>query len=384
MPIRDFGHFTYEFGKTLTKADIKKLHEILTKFGFRISKLERGNIQFGASTIKALKAFQLSRGISATGLLDIATINAIHALNSEFEHRYFITSKTRIARLHQLLIQLGYEIGADELIKRWYDTDTKVAVRNFQSNHHPPVNGLMTPELYNAIENAALVQRFSSQNQEENAQLHALLLRAIRIVKLEDTVSSNPSTAELIQAFQNKYEFAATGIIDGTIYERIQSIAASRPAKIKKLKSPAAVNLAALPNRPLRVNMEGESVGVLQRSLAHFGYEISQKEFEAQKFGKTTRAAVVAFQKKRGIDASGHVEAKTLEALRAEVLKANPQAEKEKPTHRVRGSVRNALWQGDDVKVQVWEKTSSGETLLAERNTVESGFYNVPYHSPPE
>jgi len=143
------------------------------------------------------------------------------------------------------------------------------------------------------------------------------------------------------------------------------------------------VNLLGLPKRALRVNKVDKSVGVLQQALAHFGYEIVQDEYAARQFGKTTRAAVVAYQTSHGLQPSGHVERDTLKAIQEGILRANPRAAAGRPTHRVRGSVRYEAWVGQsNVVVRVYENTENGENLLAERTTLETGFYDIAYVLP--
>ena len=152
----------------------------------------------------------------------------------------------------------------------------------------------------------------------------------------------------MIQAFKiQKCGFlSADGQIDGKTYARLQSVVASRPARIKKLKAPAAVNLKGLPNRAIRMNKVGEIVCVLHRASAHFGYPIAQSESEAQLFGVTTRAAVIAYQWARQLSTTGHLEGETLAVLRSEILRVSLQANAGRPTHRVRGSGRDKCWKG--------------------------------------
>ena len=73
-------------------------------------------------------------------------------------------------------------------------------------------------------------------------------------------------------------------------------------------------------------------------------------------------------------------------SLNEEIRRANPEVAASEFPYRVRGSVRNELWQGmPGVTVQVWEKLVIGQgTKLAERKTGANGFFDTPYDPPRE
>jgi peptidoglycan hydrolase-like protein with peptidoglycan-binding domain len=394
MPVINFEYFTYPVDVPPTAADIRRLQKALLKLKFPISKPERGHVKLGDSTREALRAFQGEFNLTVDGELNTATVNA---LRLELAHQHFANNKTRVARLHDMLVQLGYSINATELKNRQYGSTTMLAVQNFfklPKGQTSTVDPRMTPERYNEIEDAVFALRFTTTTQI--AKLHEMLIQAIAIAKLQGSISLadrtlrriGDTTKAVIAEFQTKYGLTITtaGKINGETFARLQSVVASilRKPLLQKLKAPAAVNLTAIPkNKILRMNMKGEAICSLQRTLAHLGYAIAQEEFDTQTFGKTTYIAVKDFQRARGLENNGHVKGETLEALRAEILKKNPHAEIEKPVYRVRGSVRDDLWKGKPgVTVRVFEKTATGETLLAERETLKNGFYDATYDPP--
>ena len=175
-----------------------------------------------------------------------------------------------------------------------------------------------------------------------------------------------------------------TGELDPVTYDRIVSIASSRPKPPALLTVKSADNIA-LVKRTSRLNMRSEQVGELQKSLAFFGHTIDKKEYESREFGGTTRNAVVEFQRANSLPQTGHFDTATRKVMNAAIADVIPPARAtDEAVFHFRGSVRDELWRGKpNMKVQVWAQGLRGqETMLAERKTQQNGFYDIPY-SPP-
>ena len=396
MPIRtaDVWSLEYPVNKPVAQATEQDL-EVLQVALVRLKLLASVGATVG-DTVAAVIAFQVKIDpFWGSGVPNQWTLAAI---NEELSYRYFADNKTRVSRLHGLLQQLGYSIDAKEAEERRYGQTTTNAVAAFQSQQNQNANGRITPTLHNAIEDVAVKAQY--QSGAGLTELHKMLLRMLPIAKLplppevrnfiQNEMNQNEFghwTKEVVRAFQSQKCGIpnAPGVLDGKTVERLQSFVVSRPARIRKLKAPAAVNLSSLPAMALRINASGEAVATLQQALAYLGFEIALEEHATQTFGQTTREAVVAYQKQQNLFPDGLVVEQTLTALNGEIDKANPQAAAQRPTHRVRGKVRNDLWEGvADALVQVVEVTGRGQTIavLAERPTDESGFYCVQYHAP--
>src|SRR5262249_203607 len=136
--------------------------------------------------------------------------------------------------------------------------------------------------------------------------------------------------------------------------------------------------------RRARLNMTGRHVSNSQDTLAFLGYKIDEKEAATGTFGKSTRAAVVEYQRLRGLPVTGHVEGATLESLNPQVDRANPHVLIAACPSRLRGSVRNEVWVGmGRGRVQVWErKINDTGAMLAERRTHPNGFFDIPSDPP--
>lgn len=385
LTIEKINEFTFP-QENPAKKDIAMLHAAFRKLKLDVAPEEMSRNEMGESTKAAIRTFQQKVGLRPDGKL---SPNAVKRLKGELEHSYYAASKTRTERIHELLARLGHEIDAAEKKSRMFGKSTEKALRAFQAKLRLPADGRLSETIVKRLNDEALKARLASKTQV--GRLHLDLLRAVRIAKLRVNIDPNelkqknlgPTTQAAVSAFQQKYGLTQTGNINPETYERIRSVAESRPTPVKTLKVKSATNLSPL-GCNLRLNMASKEVGDLQQVLAFFGFRIDEKEYKTREFGRTTREAVIAYQRGCGIPATGHAEGPTLAALNQEIREANPKALNLEYPYRIKGSVRDELWKGKTgLKVQVWEKTLRGEgELLSERKTLSNGFLDVPYDPP--
>ncbi|HXL55368.1 MAG TPA: peptidoglycan-binding domain-containing protein, partial [Chitinophagaceae bacterium] len=371
----------------ISKSEVTNLHIVLTKMKLPIAKEEVIKKDIGPTTITAIKEIQKRHGIKGEGVLDDRTVDV---LNKELFHTQYIFNKTRTEKLQTLLTKAGQPIATEEKNKRIAGESTLAAIKNFQKNHGLPENGEVSEEVINKLHEEAIKATFSAKTQVGN--LHNTLLRAGRIARLKLEIAPDEiknktlgnSTAEAIKAFQEKYKLTATGVLDKPTLDKLQSVAASKGLREKMLKAPAANELKAV-TANLRLNMTSPKVAEMQKALTHLGYKISEKEFKTQSFGKTTRNAVLAFQKAKKLPETGHVEADTLKALNSQIIQVNPDAQALRFKYRVRGSVRNELWERKpNMVIKVYEKLLNGESaepLITKKNLL-NGFFDITYDPP--
>jgi peptidoglycan hydrolase-like protein with peptidoglycan-binding domain len=368
------------------KRDIGELQAALIKLRLPIAAVELRTREFGESTRAALRDFQAKEGIDDGGRLTAATLAV---LNQELEHTHFARSKTRAARIHKQLTRLGYALDPEETRRRIISKSTEQALADFRSRVGIDGDHRLTAELVERLESEALAARLKTKSQV--AKVQRILLRCARIAKLEIQIDPaelkrkelGATSKEAIRTFQKKYKLKVTGKIDPATMARLQSVAASRRAPVKTLKDVPPTKLAPV-NRVLRLNMTNRHVGELQQALAFLGHIIDQKEFNARKYGRTTRKAVVSYQRARNLPVTGHANGSTLAALNREIARINPESVEGEFPYRLRGSVRDGLWRGrTGVKVQLREKVIRGVgDVLAERPTLPNGFYDIPYDPP--
>jgi hypothetical protein len=91
---------------------------------------------------------------------------------------------------------------------------------------------------------------------------------------------------------------------------------------------------------------------------------------------------VIELQKKNDLPVTGNVGWKTAQKLNS-LIAGNAQMVSCKDKYRVRGSVRDEIWQGVKyATVRIFEKRMRQEALLGERKTLENGFYDFQYLPP--
>ncbi len=372
----------------LDSKSIGELHGLLRKLKLEVETRDLVRKELGASTTRAIQAFQERVGLPpAQGKL---TRKTVALMNAEMEHAFVADSKTRTQRLQEMLQKAGMSIDPDEIQSRKFGRSTEQALTQYQGKAGLPQDGRISEALVDRLREDALESRWSSKTQV--AQMHRTLLRALRIAKLEEAQIApdelkghelGPSTQAAIGAIQKKYGLAATGKLDAATYDRLVSIASSIAQPVKLLKPKAAAELKPI-QRAARLNMKGRHVAEAQSALAFLGYPVEETEFKREAFGGSTRVVVLNYQRARGLAMTGHVDRETRESINREVRRANPQAASTEHSYRIRGSVRNDVWQGlGGLKVQVWENLITGQgAMLAERRSAANGFFDVPYDAP--
>ena len=223
MPVRDFRTLEYPVGTPVDQAspdDLRTLQSALARLGFSLAADASPSL-----VASALASFQVARGLPGSREVDETTLEY---LNKELAHRYFVDSKTRTARLHALLAELGYTLEPAEVEKRQFGPTTSAAITSFQVSHAwQVVDGSMTPALHDAIEDAALAERFRTG--DGFVELHQLLDRAVSIAGVHVNESHTalfrselaakecgPGTGAVLQALQTQKFGVFEPSVEGT------------------------------------------------------------------------------------------------------------------------------------------------------------------------
>ncbi|HSR12567.1 MAG TPA: peptidoglycan-binding protein, partial [Thermodesulfobacteriota bacterium] len=297
-------------------------------------------------------------------------------------------SRKHVTRLQHVLQFLGGMSASDtpEITERQFGPKTTAAVIRIKKQLKLPDTPQLNKSTLQALNQKAIEKYFSTRTQ--TAGLHRKLLKISRIAKLPYDLSSDmkarrqgEQTGKALQAFQRKYGLPETGRLDRETLERIESVAACRVAPFKKLKVPPTERLMKVRN-PIRLNKQSSRVADLHRALAWAGYPIDAREADARTYGRTTRRAVIAFQTAHKLPVTGNVGWKTARMLNS-LIEGNSRMVSCKDKYRVRGSVRNDLWEGVRLAtIQVYEKGLREDVLLGERKTLANGFYDLQYLPP--
>ncbi|WP_042206837.1 Tc toxin subunit A-related protein [Paenibacillus durus] len=372
---------------TLGGRSIGELQSALQKLKLDISPSDLARKEMGTSTQEAIRTVQERVGLPADGKL---TKETVAKLNAELAHTFVAGNKTRTQRLQELLQRVGQPIDPEEIRNRRFGPSTEQVLKRFQANMNLAQDGRVSDEVVARLRAEALKARFSSKGQV--AVLHRTLLRALHTAKLGEVRVDHgelrgrhigASTRAALKALQQKYGLPSTGELDPDTYDRLISLAASIPQPIMRMKPGSAGELKPI-RKTARLNMKARHVNDVQEALAYLGYSINEQEFKSQTFGKSTREALVEYQRTRLLPVTGHAEGPTLESLNRDLRQVNPLASEKEYAYRVRGSVRDPLWAGmGGIKIQVWERLIGGPgALLSERQTAGNGFFDIPYEPP--
>lgn len=380
MPILKFSP------ENMSKKNIAELHAALTKLNLNVNEEDIKSRCLGESTIERIKQIQKKNKLAANGKFDD---NTLEALNAELFDAHYAMSKTRTEKVQALLEKTGFLIPPDEKKKRVFGDNTRNAIEAFQKKAKLPVDGKISEALVGKLHEEAIKKMYSTKTQIGNLQ--ASILRAAKIAKLPVEISSDelkskksgPATVNAIKAIQAKYKLPETGQLDKATLDRIKSIAVSRGGPKILLKKPEARALTTV-NKTLRLNMVSPKVAELQRALSFLGYKISENEFNTQKFGKTTVKALYTLQKEKGIAQTGHFDKATSRIVNNLITRSYPGAT---PDHRyrIRGSVRNELWQRkNNMVIKIFEKILDKESAepLAAKKIFLNGFFDLAYDAP--
>jgi hypothetical protein len=124
--------------------------------------------------------------------------------------------------------------------------------------------------------------------------------------------------------------------------------------------------------RVLTLRTQGSDVSQLQGHLLDAGAEIANEELAAALFGLTTRMAVLEFQQKLQLPATGAVDETTAYALQ--------QHAPARRGYRVLGTVRHPNGQpAGKLTVRAFDRDLRQEQVLGETTVDERGFYQIVY-----
>ena len=369
-----------------TKKDIGNLHAVLKKLKLEIDDEEVNKNVLGVKTSGAIKKFQKKSGMTPDGKLTSQTIDQI---NIELAHVYYAYSRTRSKKLHTMLERLGYKLDKEELKNSIVGESTEKAIKEEQEKLGLPSDGKLNESMVNTLNEKALEARLIVKTQI--GKLHNIIKHAVKIAKISVEISVDElknkkigtSTSKAIKAFQEKYKLSATGEMNKATLDKLTSVAASKGKYVKKLKSPPVKELQIV-TKTLRLNMVSPQVAEMQKALSFLGYKISEKEFKTQTFGKTTIKAIKKLQKEKGTAQTGHFDKATKLLVNNLTIAANPRATT-KHRYRIRGSVRNELWQRKNkMVIKIYEKIldqESAQPLAAMKNFL-NGFFDIAYDAP--
>jgi len=302
----------YKAPSNLDRSEIAKLNMALDKMSTNIAAEEVAFKNLSPKTIEALKDFHKKISLEPASEV-VFNQETIKNLKNELTDIQYATNKYRTAKLHNMLSALDIPIHKEEKDARKFSVATREAIEEFQKKMGLPVTGMMSDEVVTKLENEVVKKTFSSKTKVQ--ALQSQLLRAAKIGKLdfqisEDEIKSKTvgaSTVAALKAFQAKYKLPETGHLDKATLDKMQSVTASKGIRTAFIKKPDPSQLTPLKSN-VRLNMTSPRVAQAQKTLSFLGFNIDEKEHKSNTFGKTTREAVLAFQKQNYLPQTGHIE----------------------------------------------------------------------------
>jgi len=368
------------------KANVAKLHKALEKLDLKVADSEKKTKAIDRSTLSAIQKFQKDKNLGEEGKLTEKTINA---MNEVLHDNFISANKYRTEKLHALLGKVDLKVDEKEISTRKTGDSTRKAIEEFQKKNGLTVNGLLSEDVFNKLEAEVVKRRLTTKTQK--GLLHTKLQKVNKIAGLKIDIAADEiqkkeigrTSTNLIKAFQKKYKLPETGTVDKATLDKMDGVAASKGTFVKKIGKPSADKLRTV-NKALRINKVSPVVNDAQTALSFLGHKISEKEFKTQTFGKTTRKAVLAFQKSEGLAETGHLENTDLKVLNSLIARSSPDAGTTTTKYRVRGSVRDDLWRTKpNMVIRVFEKLLDKEgALLASKKNFPNGFFDIAYDPP--
>lgn len=274
---------------------------------------------FGALTANAIKSFQNSRGLGATGLVDQATIDALTSAAGGSTPAPSTPSHTivgvtfgslgeAVKTVQQQLMSAGVTVkgGADGV----FGTNTAAAVKSFQQARGLSPTGsidegtaaaLAAPSSPAVAVSPLLGLKSGALGSGVQQLQRALATVGITVRGGTDGIFG-PATSEALKSFQSSQGLTASGVVDDAT---VAALAAPRPV------SPAGTPSASV-GYPI-YGEQGDRVIALQKALIAAG--ITVKGGADGDFGSGTSAAIMTFQQTKGLSVTGKVNDATAGAL---------------------------------------------------------------------
>ena len=353
-PAEDAGGYTI-LQKGAEGAEVRSLQEALIELGFLTGSADG---KFGASTEKAVIAFQQKNDYPATGIMDAniqaflysgqpknasGTKTSIRTLSPVKEVSMKKGNKgAAVTELQQKLIELGYLKGTPS---GTYDTDTIGAVRSFQKKNGLTSNGtadattrelIMSGTALGAKDTATptvavtpsptptmAVPSVSLKNGDkgDDVKLLQTRLKDLGYYKSKVDGKMGKGTVNALKEFQKAHGLKDDGVAGQATYAVLFTDNALKKGTTPTpmpttIPTPApevtatADTSASWPT--LRKNDSGTNVAQLQEALIQLGYLSGKADGN---YGDKTVSAVKAFQKANGLTADGTAGEQTQRAL---------------------------------------------------------------------
>ncbi|MDZ7952432.1 peptidoglycan-binding protein [Nostoc sp. DedQUE09] len=273
---------------------VSRLQQDLRELGY-FNGLNTG--YFGLETQQAVIRFQRSAGITANGIVNTRTQQAISSglgTGGEYPSLREGSNGSAVIKLQQRLRQLGY-FNANPTGN--FEPITKDAVIAFQRSYRITANGIVNRQTWNALMGSSPTPGSSSLSTQQVKELQ-VRLRQLGYLNADPTGNIGPITREAVIAFQRNNGLPVDGIANAQVLDSVRRFSTGG------IQQPG--------RNYLTVGDRGENVRLVQERLAQLGFSNTNPD---GLFGDYTRQSVIAFQQYSRINSTGNVDWQTWEAL---------------------------------------------------------------------
>ena len=255
----------------------------------------------GEKTVTAIKAFQSKYGLTADGVAGPDTLEKIQTVysgsSSSASSASWIGADT-VKEVQTMLKAIGLYTGE---ITGSIGSKTDAAIRSFQKKYGLTVDGIPGTQTISKLTSVYLQSGASTASgvnlSVETVRSAQTMLKALGYYYGDITGNIGTKTETAIRSFQSKYGLTVDGI-PGT----------QTMAKLSELYS----GTSTLSGSSLQLGATGSAVSALQENLSALGYYNGDVTGH---YGTLTKAAVLAFQKAKGLTADGIAGTRTLLAI---------------------------------------------------------------------
>ena len=252
-------------------------------------------------TVTAIKAFQSKYGLTADGVAGPDTLEKIQTVysgsSSSASSASWIGANT-VKEVQTMLKAIGLYTGE---ITGSIGSKTDAAIRSFQKKYGLTVDGIPGTQTISKLTSVYLQSGASTASgvnlSVETVRSAQTMLKALGYYYGDITGNIGTKTETAIRSFQSKYGLTVDGI-PGT----------QTMAKLSELYS----GTSTLSGSSLQLGATGSAVSALQENLSALGYYNGDVTGH---YGTLTKAAVLAFQKAKGLTADGIAGTRTLSAI---------------------------------------------------------------------
>ena len=252
-------------------------------------------------TVTAIKAFQSKYGLTADGVAGPDTLEKIQTVYSgsslSASSASWIGADT-VKEVQTMLKAIGLYTGE---ITGSIGSKTDAAIRSFQKKYGLTVDGIPGTQTISKLTSVYLQSGASTASgvnlSVETVRSAQTMLKALGYYYGDITGNIGTKTETAIRSFQSKYGLTVDGI-PGT----------QTMAKLSELYS----GTSTLSGSSLQLGATGSAVSALQENLSALGYYNGDVTGH---YGTLTKAAVLAFQKAKGLTADGIAGTRTLSAI---------------------------------------------------------------------